>query len=442
MKRREFVGAGVALGSSLLASSLFAEESNTEPKVLRLALVGCGRQGRALVNAGLKIPGLQITAVCDILTSARNSTKRYIEFDGEKDSVAAYSDFGELLTHEKGKIDGVLVATPDFAHHAQCIAALEAGLPVYCEPMMATTPSDARDMVRAAKRADRLLQIGFERRSDPRYRHVFDHLLKPDARERLLGRITHFETQANRRIQAEFTWPPQDMMEPEYLKRYGYESMSEYRNWKQYKRYGSGQCVFHLAQQVDVFEWFFGVRPKEIRAMGGLEFYPFGDCDDSITGALAYAFPHGTVRAAARVWVTTSGGGVLPFEHVYGEQGSVQTSLSDDLFRLHAEPGLAQWNDFVRAGALKKENVSAEGEDPHLLSVRETGNVVPYLVPVVRSVPVLQLHLENFVKAAYHGSESHCTAANAFPAHIIAWKVAEAMRSNVALALENEAFAL
>ncbi|MDR0706141.1 MAG: Gfo/Idh/MocA family oxidoreductase [Planctomycetaceae bacterium] len=438
MKRRDFIALGVAAGSGLATVPLLAETNEKSLQQVRAALVGCGRQGRAMINAGLKIPHLRFAAVCDIQPTALRSAKLYLE--SEDIETADYTDFREMIAHEKANIDAVIIATPDFVHAEQTLAALEAGLHVYCETMMATNIGDARQMIRNAEKTGKILQIAFERRSDPRYRHIAEKFLDTESRERLFGTITHFETQANRRVHSELIWTQRDTLDNDYLKRYGYESMSQYRNWKQYRKYCNGQCPVNFAQQFDVFEWYFGVRPIEIRAMGGLDFYAFGDCYDNTAALLSYRIGEKNVRAAGRVWMTTSGGGQLPFEHIYGINGSLQTSLSENMFRLHAEPGFAKWNEFVRRGDLKKEHVAAEGEDPNLIHVRETGNVVPYLIPVVRSDSVIRLHLENFVNAVLGNEKSNCSGKDAFPAHVIAWKIAEAAESGKTIILDNESF--
>jgi predicted dehydrogenase len=261
-----------------------------------------------------------------------------------------------------------------------------------------------------------------------------------DSRDTLLGKITHVETQANRRVHPEFIWAQRDTLSDELLHKFGYESMREYRNWRQYRRYSGGPCVTHLAQQLDVLEWFFGVRPTRIQAMGGLDYYDFGDYLDNVSAILTYPFPQGIVRGTSRVWTTTSGGGTLPFEHVFGVNGSIQSSLAEGSFRLHAEPGFAKWSEFVRRGDLKKENVAKEDEDPNALAVRETGNVVPYLLPVSRPVSVVALHIGNFVDAIQGKASLHCNGEVAFAAHVIAWKIAEAAEKGEPVELTKEMF--
>jgi predicted dehydrogenase len=305
---------------------------------------------------------------------------------------------------------------------------------------MAVNADEARLMIRTSQATGKLLQIGFERRSDPRYRHAAAKLIAPDSRELLLGEITHFETQANRRVHSELIWAERDTMTPEFLARYGYNSMSEYRNWKQYRKYGCGQCAAYFAQQFDVLEWFFGVRPSQINASGGHDYYTFGDCLDNASVLMTCPFPHGVVRGIGRVWTTTSGGGRLPLEHIFGTSGSLQTSMSVEEFRVFAEPGLAKWNEFLRRGDLKKMEVAPEGEDPNLIRVRETGNVVTYLVPVERPDSVFRLHIENFVNATFGREPLNCPAELAFASHVLAWAVDEAVVEGGTVEVREEMF--
>ena len=448
MKRRDFISTGVTLGAGLAVSPLFAESNAvaSADKMLRVAIVGCGRQGRAIINACLRIPNLRFVAVCDILISARNSAKFYLE--SEDIEVAAYTDYVEMLENERANLDAVILATPDFVHASQAVAAMNAGLHVYCESPMAMNADEARQMIRTSRSTGALLQIGYERRSDPRYRHAAEKLVASESCELLLGKITHFETQANRRLHSELIWAERDTMPLEYLARYGYGSMSEYRNWKQYRKYSCGPCATYFAQQFDVFEWFFGIRPSQLYASGGNDYYTFGDCIDNATVLLTYPFTQGreqsdpqrVVRGTGRVWTTTSGGGRLPFEHILGTSGSLQTSTSVEEFRVFAEPGLAKWNEFLRRGDLKKMNVAAEGEDPNLIRVRETGNVVTYLVPIERPDSVFRLHIENFVNAVFGTEPLHCPGEHAFASHVMAWAVDESVERGVSVDLTNEMF--
>ena len=96
--------------------------------------------------------------------------KRY-KFD-----VNGYEDYREMLDKEKG-LDAVVIATPDFWHSQHAVDCLRAGQHVYCEKEMSNTLEGARKMVLAARETGKLLQIGHQRRSNPRYLHAYEKLL-------------------------------------------------------------------------------------------------------------------------------------------------------------------------------------------------------------------------------------------------------------------------
>src|ERR1043165_5003084 len=102
------------------------------------------------------------------------------------------------------EIDAVLVATPDFMHAEHANAALKAGKNVYCEKLMSNTVEGARSMVRTARETKKLLQIGHQRRSNPRYLHARDRIVRE---AKLLGRITNASGQWNRAVAADFGFP-------------------------------------------------------------------------------------------------------------------------------------------------------------------------------------------------------------------------------------------
>ena len=134
---------------------------------INVALLGAGAQGQVLMEAMLRIPGLRFRAVCDIWTEYNlrrvvNTLKRF------KQEPNGYADYREMLDKEK-ELDAVIVATPDFWHARHTTDALKAGKHVYCEKEMSNTLEGARSMVLAQRETGKLLQIGHQRRSNPRY---------------------------------------------------------------------------------------------------------------------------------------------------------------------------------------------------------------------------------------------------------------------------------
>jgi predicted dehydrogenase len=243
------------------ASSAAAADA---PEV-NVALLGAGAQGQVLMESMLRIPGVRFRAVCDIWTDYNlrrvvNTLKRF------KQEPNGYEDYREMLDKEK-ELDAVIVATPDFWHARHAIAAMKAGKHVYCEKEMSNTLEGARSMVLAQRETGKLLQIGHQRRSNPRYIHADQKLL---GEANLLGRIVTVNGQWNRALTPDLGAPDRYAIPPDKLKQYGFKDMHQFRNWRWYKGLGGGPIVDLGSHQIDIYNWFLRANPSGVMASGGL----------------------------------------------------------------------------------------------------------------------------------------------------------------------------
>ena len=165
MRSSAAAGAGLMLANNALGQAEGKKDIN-------VGLLGAGAQGQVLMNAIFKLgrnSGIKFRAVCDIweqgnlrrVSRTLNAYKRYGH------AGTAYVDYQEMLEKEKD-LDAVLVATPDFWHAEHTIASFEKGLHGYCEKEMSNSIEAAKSMVLAGRKAGKLLQIGHQRRSNPR----------------------------------------------------------------------------------------------------------------------------------------------------------------------------------------------------------------------------------------------------------------------------------
>src|ERR1700677_289425 len=220
--RRDFLATGAKLGAALIAAPYLARAAPGGGDTLNVALVGCGEEGRVLLNAALKIPDIRFTAVCDIWPYNRRYGERLLKKFGH--DPKPFEDYREMLS-SGASIDAVVVATPDFMHAEHTNAALKAGKHVYCEKLMSNTVEGARSMVRTARETGRLLQIGHQRRSNPRYIFAHDRILRE---ARLLGRVTNATAQWNRAVTLDLGYPAKEAIPEDVLHRYGYANMHEF----------------------------------------------------------------------------------------------------------------------------------------------------------------------------------------------------------------------
>jgi predicted dehydrogenase len=123
---------------------------------LRVAVVGCGVQGRVHLDAYRGRPDVEIAACCELDPARLEAIGR------DFGVVRLFTDFRDLLNAVP--VDLVSVATMPSTHLAVTTAALEAGAHVLCEKPMAMNAAEAERMLAAAGRSRRALTVGFNMR--------------------------------------------------------------------------------------------------------------------------------------------------------------------------------------------------------------------------------------------------------------------------------------
>jgi predicted dehydrogenase len=111
-----------------------------------------------------KVPGHRFIAICDVHDTRLGQTRELV--GGE--SIRTYGDYRKLL--EDKDIDAVIIATPGHWHALQTIHACQAGKDVYVEKPLASSIGEGRATVEAARKYERMVQIGTQQRSWEHYR--------------------------------------------------------------------------------------------------------------------------------------------------------------------------------------------------------------------------------------------------------------------------------
>ena len=340
----------------------------------------------------------------------------------------------------------MIIATPDFCHAEQTAACLKAGLHVYCEKEMSNTLEGARQIVQAARETGKLLQIGHQRRSNPRYIHCYEKLLK---KTRILGRITTINGQWNRSIQPDLSWPKGKDIDAATLEKYGFKSMEQFRNWRWYKGMGGGPIVDLGSHQIDIYNWFLGAQPKSAMASGGTDYYDKKTHEwyDTVMAIYEYEYEYennkkGTVRAFYQTITTNSRGGY--YEAFMGDEGMLNISESagswDGVYREQSAPN---WDKWVKMGYLNEPTIEKEEEKPEtgaILDVRETPPPPCYKLPVKMDKPYHQPHLENFFDTVRGKAKLNCPAEIGYETAVTVLKVNEAVEAARKLNFKPEEF--
>lgn len=162
MNRRLFLETTTRASLAYSALPLLGSLSRTAR--YRTALIGSGWWGTNILRVAMKAGQSELVALADPdarqLRACQTEMGRF-----SSDRPRLYRDYRELLQKEKPEI--VIVATPDHWHALCCIAAVEAGAHVYVEKPISHTIGEGRAMVNAARRHNRVVQVGTHRRVSP-----------------------------------------------------------------------------------------------------------------------------------------------------------------------------------------------------------------------------------------------------------------------------------
>lgn len=407
---------------------------------LNVALIGAGAQGSVLLDAMLKIPRLRVRAVCDIWTDY--NLRRALNYVGRYQAEAnGYEDCRDMLEKETD-LDAVVIATPDFWHSEHTVACLQAGLHVYCEKEMSNTLAGARRMVLAARQTGKLLQIGHQRRSHPRYLHCYQKLLK---QARLLGRIVTVNGQWNRSVQQDLGWPSRYPIAPDRLEHYGFKSMHQFRNWRWYKGLGGGPIVDLGSHQIDIYNWFLQARPRAVLASGGIDYFGQASHEwyDTVMAIYEYETSEGPARAYYQTQTTNSSQGY--FENFMGDQGTLVLSESEAGYRgsIYRQPEAPPWDEWVRLGYITAPRVQVakrEIEISALLDVRESVSPDEHGIPIEFHDLYHRPHLENFFNAVQGLEALNCPPEIGYETAVSVLKVNEAVEAGKRLYFTPEEF--
>ena len=154
--RRSFLQQSAAIGAALAVSPLHAQGVNEK---LNVGFIGLGWRGGELLKQFGRLSDVRIAALCDPDAALLEAAAK------EHSGAEKYADLRKLLDNRD--IDAVAIATPNHWHALAAIWACEAGKDVYVEKPLAHNHWEGQQVVAAARKRDRIVQIGTQQRSDP-----------------------------------------------------------------------------------------------------------------------------------------------------------------------------------------------------------------------------------------------------------------------------------
>jgi predicted dehydrogenase len=234
---------------------------------VRLGFIGLGNRGDQVLDAFLSHADAQVVAVCDIY-------QPYVDFAAQKagGQPSRFTDYRRLL--DVKDLDAVVIATPDHWHALQMIHACEAGKDVYVEKPLSLVVREGRAMVEAARRHQRVVQVGIHRRSSAFVREAAERV-----RGGAIGTITvvrsfHIQNEWPKGIGAPPDGEPpagvdwEAWLGPAPLRPYN-KNRTFYR-FRWFYDYSGGQLTNFGVHYMDAIQWALGHdAPLAVTAMGG-----------------------------------------------------------------------------------------------------------------------------------------------------------------------------
>lgn len=327
MNRRDFLHSTTA-GLSLLSAGAYAYQP--AEKKPRVGLIGCGWYGKCDLFRLIQVAPVEVVSLCDVdkkmlaeaadLVSLRQVSKK---------TPRTYGDYRQML--KERDLDIVLIGTPDHWHALPMIAACEAGADVYCQKPISVDVVEGQAMLAAARKHNRVVQVGTQRRSTPHLIEARDRVIK----EGLLGKVGLVEVYCYYQMRAKEN--PADATPPENLDYEmwtgpaplrPYNPLVHPRRWRAFMEYGNGIMGDMCIHMFDMVRWMLDLGwPQRISSSGGILVQK--ESKANIADTQMATFDYGDLPV---VWQHRSWGQPVDADYpwgatIYGDKGTLKLSV-------------------------------------------------------------------------------------------------------------------
>lgn len=338
MDRRRFIASASAAAFAARSSSLAAQ--NTKP--VRLGVIGAGSRGQEVMRHFLHVPGVTVTAICDVYDPRFAQVNRIVGRN-----VWNTKDVDEFLKH--GDIDAVLIASPLAWHAKHVLAAARAGLPIYGEKAFSFQPGENQALLAELSKRKTLFQIGHQ------YRYaswVVEAVKRIHAGE--IGEPTHLYAYWHRNGDWRRPVPSTDPG----------KKLEHLINWRLYRESSGGLVTELGSHHIDLANWIFGETPEHVLGTTSIARYQDGrTVGDNVQATFMYSKGRRLVfssitdnaKAGNEVWV-------------YGTEGSVSLTIEDATFfyeKKKSNKPAASGQTIVQNGIVTGASYSTHGEMPY-----------------------------------------------------------------------------
>jgi len=373
LDRRKFLMALAAGGTAL---------AYDDQKRRRVGLIGPGWYGKSDLFRLIQIAPVEVVSLCDVDKRMLNEAADMVaQRQVSKKRPRTYSDYREMLKEKD--LDIIEVATPDHWHALTMIEAVKSGADVYCQKPISVDVAEGQAMLAAARKYQRVVQVGTQRRSTPHLIEARDRVIK----EGLLGKIGLVEIYCYYHMRA--TTNPPDTSPPDYLDyemwtgpapMRPYNSLVHPRGWRAFMEYGNGIVGDMCIHMLDMVRWMLGLGwPERIASTGGILIDKASKANISDTQTATFDYGDLRVVWQHRTW------GDAPDEKYpwgatfYGDKGTLKASVFS--------------YDFIGAGGKGKIHKDVVYEFDKYPEDRTEKDLERHVAPAIRG------HMADFLNA-------------------------------------------
>jgi predicted dehydrogenase len=270
MTRRAFLEqSGRAVMGAAAGLTVLRAWSHSPNDTIGVAVIGLNGQGKAHIRHFSEIEGVRLVALCDVDERVLQQAGAMVEQrTGARPKL--YTDLRQLL--EDKAVDAVSTATPNHWHALLTIWACQAGKDVYVEKPACWSFEEGERMIEAARKYNRIVQVGHQTRSDPVTRLAVQRAWAGEIGKIYMSRGLCYKPRGPIGFQKDTDPPPWlhwELWQGPATRRPFNPNYVHY-NWHWFWNYGNGDIGNQGVHQVDIARWFLNKRyPVKVHSVGG-----------------------------------------------------------------------------------------------------------------------------------------------------------------------------